>query len=69
MQQMMVNETQGTEFIAGDAGMDPINAVIIIVAGGFYNDLQRLNKNCDPEVLKKTVKSQIGILEGLYKRI
>ena len=69
MQQMMVNEGQRSGVFTADAGSDPINAVIIIIAGGFYNDLQKLNKNCDPAELRKTVKSQINILEGLYKRI
>ena len=69
MKKMMITEDRMLETTAASPESDPLNGIIMIAAGGFYSDLQRSAHNRDGAELKKALKAQIKLLEGLYARI
>jgi len=70
MQEMIINDCREAEDYTDYSGPDPINAIAVIVAGGFYSDLLKLTtENSDSAELKRVLRSQISMLKGLYNRM
>lgn len=69
MQEMILDDIRETGDFSDYEENDPLNAIIVIVAGSFYSELPTLIETSDTEELKKAFRSQINMLKGLYKRL
>ena len=69
MHEMTLNEGRETRGSTVNTGNDPLNAFVVVAAGGFYSDILKLTENCDSTELKKALRAQISTLKGLYSRM